>query len=33
MPYFIINILQQEDKEEGDNAATTISQMTDLVFY
>lgn len=33
MPYFIINILQEEDKEGGDSAATTISQMTDVIFY
>lgn len=30
MPYFVISSLQEEDKEDGDNAATSIPHTTDL---
>lgn len=30
MPYFVINSLQEEDKEDGDTAATSIPHTTDL---
>lgn len=31
MPYFVINSLQEEDKEDGDNAAISIPHTTDLI--